>query len=550
MEKNFNEIYEQYGKSAKSVMIALRNEDNLNALINETSFLPSDISVSERFYCWVNGLKEIPKCPVCGKPKKFHCFNRGYFSTCGDKACKSAMIAKSNKESYRDWDKIQEKMRKTYAEKHNGYTHNMQNPEFKIKFFDEYAKNHNGEKCGVCSEKAIEKRNMTFEENGGIRKTLENGIINKYGSLSECAKINNVHRAKIKSDNDRQQLIERLFEMGYIYISDESKNIAKIQCQRCNHVFSMSRQAINVHYRNGNLNFCPICDFKDMTFRSNFEKEVGNEIRQFYKGEILCNRYINGYECDIIIPEMKIAIECNGVYWHTEQYKEKDIHQIKKIKVEESGYNLIQIWEDDWKDTVKHDIIISRMKSKLWLSEKIYARKCIIKEVSGKEAKKFLDTNHIQGYVPASYKYGLFYNDELVEIITIGKTRKLISGNEKCLELYRLCTKKGYNVIGGFSKLLSYFRKNISAEKIISYADCDWCKINDNGYEKAGFKYIKMSSPGYYYNINGIRVNRINYTKNKLVKDGFDINKTEIEIMHDRGYFRIFDSGNLLFEIC
>jgi len=544
----FKEIYEQHGKSAKAVMIALRNIENQKILINETLYLPTDISMSERLYCWVNNIKEIPKCPVCGKPKKFHCYNKGYFSTCGDKACKSAMIAKANKEAYRDWDKIQAKMKATYAEKHNGYAHNMQDPEFKKKFFEEYAEKHNGEKCGVCSEKAIEKRNVTFEEHGGIRKMLEDGIIDKFGSLNECAKINNTNRAKIKSDNDRQQLIDRLIEMNYTYIKDESPVIATVQCNRCEHQFSMSRQAINVHYRNNLFNFCPICDFKDMTFRSHFEKEVGEEIRKFYQGEILCNKYINGYECDIIIHDLKIAIECNGVYWHTEQYKEKNIHQLKKQKVEETGYNLIQIWEDDWKDLIKHEIIISRLKAKLGMSEKIYARKCIIKEVHSKEAKIFLNDNHIQGYVPATYKYGLYYDNELMEIITLGKTRKLISGNENCLELYRLCTKRGYNVIGGFSKLLSYFRNNVTNERIISYADCDWCNINSNGYEKVGFKYIKMTEPGYCYNINGIRENRLNYTKSKLVNNGFDVNKSEVTIMHDRGYYRIFDSGNILFE--
>lgn len=36
----------------------------------------------------------------------------------------------------------------------------------------------------------------------------------------------------------------------------------------------------------------------------------------------------------------------------------------------------------------------------------------------------------------------------------------------------------------------------------------------------------------------------INYRKDKLVKEGFNDNKTEIEIMYSRGYYRIFDCGS------
>ena len=217
--------------------------------------------------------------------------------------------------------------------------------------------------------------------------------------------------------------------------------------------------------------------------------------------------------------------------------------------MENKGYNLIQIWEDDWRDINKYFIIINRLRSKLQKSIKIYARKCIIKEVSGTDAKRFLNENHLQGYIPSQYKYGLYYNNELVEIITIGKSRKPISGKTECLELYRLCTKLGYNVIGGFSKLLKYASKELHGNELISYADCDWCNMNNNGYESVGFKKIKITEPGYSYNINGKRENRLNYTKQKLVNAGFDKNKSEVEIMHERGFYRIFDSGNILFKI-
>jgi very-short-patch-repair endonuclease len=93
-----------------------------------------------------------------------------------------------------------------------------------------------------------------------------------------------------------------------------------------------------------------------VSFRSNFEKEIGEYIKEFYDGEMLFNRQILGVECDILLPDKKIAIEANGMYWHNEQYKHKDYHFEKKKLVNSKGYILIQIWEDQWqfnKDIVK-----------------------------------------------------------------------------------------------------------------------------------------------------------------------------------------------------
>lgn len=44
------------------------------------------------------------------------------------------------------------------------------------------------------------------------------------------------------------------------------------------------------------------------------------------------------------------------------------------------------------------------------------------------------------------------------------------------------------------------------------------------------------------------RESRFKYRKSELIKQGFDKNKTEKQIMIDRNYFRIYDCGTLKFE--
>ena len=62
-------------------------------------------------------------------------------------------------------------------------------------------------------------------------------------------------------------------------------------------------------------------------------------------------------------------------------------------------------------------------------------------------------------------------------------------------------------------------------------------------YQKLGFNLVHNSDPNYYYIIDGVRKHRFNFRKDKLIREGFDENKTEIQIMNERGYYRIFDCG-------
>lgn len=157
--------------------------------------------------------------------------------------------------------------------------------------------------------------------------------------------------------------------------------------------------------------------------------------------------------------------------------------------------------------------------------------------------REFLIQNHIQGFVGSKYKIGLFYNNELVSLMTFGNLRKSLGQNKKedHFELLRFCNKLNTSVVGGASKLLKYFIKEFKPKKIISYSDLS--RSDGNLYKTLGFEYSGLSEPNYYYIIGEIRSHRFNFRKDKLVKQGFDNNKTEIQIMTERKIPRIFDCG-------
>ena len=135
----------------------------------------------------------------------------------------------------------------------------------------------------------------------------------------------------------------------------------------------------------------------------------------------------DGYEIDIFISLFKIGIECDGLYWHSEKFKDNSYHLNKTKECFEKGIRLIHIFEDEW--IYKRPILESMLKNLFNLTNnKIYARKCEIKDVKNTSKKNFLDENHIQGKCQSSANLGLYYNDELVSLMTFGKPRINIRG--------------------------------------------------------------------------------------------------------------------------
>ena len=322
------------------------------------------------------------------------------------------------------------------------------------------------------------------------------------------------------------------------------KNIqtpVKIFCKKHEHYF-YQRPDNHFNGKNG-CKFCNSCGI------SKSEKELFDFIKENYDGEVIENSraIISPLEVDVYLPDLKLAFEFNDLYWHNELYVDKDYHLNKTKLCEEKGIHLIHIYEDDW--LFKNDIVKSRILNLLGKTErKIYGRQCEIKYVSSKDSKEFLINNHIQGNVNSKVKLGLYYKEELVSLMTFGNLRKNLgsTSKENSYELLRFCNKINSNVIGGANKLYNYFLSNTNPLQILSYADRSWTSMTKESlYDKLGFKLVGETIPNYYYVKHNCRENRFNYRKDVLVKEGYDLNKTEREIMFDRGYNRIYDSGSL-----
>ena len=295
---------------------------------------------------------------------------------------------------------------------------------------------------------------------------------------------------------------------------------------------------------------------------SYFEKEICEFVKSIYSNEIVENdrKIIYPKELDIYIPDKNVAIECDGLYWHsTEQltskgqfmfssdekkhYKNKQL--IKTLLCEEKGIRLIHIFEDEW--NTKKEICKSILASSLGIyKQKIFARKCEVKEINLEDWKKFLHENHIQDYTFAEYRLGLYYKDELVQGIGITKSNH----KQGEIELNRMVTKLNTQVIGGFSKLMSHSIKMWNFSKIYSYISRRL--FDGKGYYASNFKIVKTNEPTYFYVKHGQRFPRYNFMKNKIKKmynkgelSYWNENETEELIMNKNQFGKLYDCGTI-----
>lgn len=449
-------------------------------------------------------------CKNCGIPVEYHDLQHGYREFCTRK-CFWQYTTKQ--------EATKEKRKQTCLEKY-GTTQYMSTKDFK-------------EKSAITNEKLYNSKNV-------------------FGSPEIIEKIKATKLANCSLHNEQQtiekckQVFEKYKELlkDFVEVLSYSNDVFTCKCKTCNKIFTTRYQNIYNRY-NGNRIICTECNPLE-SGTSAPEQEIYHYIKSLFEGkntEIInkCRSVLPNLELDIYIPEHKLAIEYNGLYWHNETNLNNNYHVNKTNLCEEKDIQLIHVFEDEWRD--KQDIVKSRLKGMLGLNNVIYARHCKCREVSSQDAIKFLNENHLQGAIGSTYRYGLYYEDKLVSLMTFGKSRF----NKNEFELLRFCDVLWTSVVGGASKLFKHFAvAHSEIKEVTSYADRRWSR--GNLYEKIGFVKESVSKPSYFYIVDGHRENRVNYQKHVLITQGYDKNKSEHEIMKERGIYRIYDCGTLKYR--
>ena len=384
----------------------------------------------------------------------------------------------------------------------------------------------------------VNKKLLTICPEGHEWETLFHSFKNNGNRCNTCA-IEYRRSLLVYSYDKVKDMVE---QDGYKLISDEyvnSRTKITVECDK-GHTYDVELASFNRGRR------CPICDHQKTVSKA--EIELTEFIKSHVDDVIVSDRVqIAPLELDIFLPKYNIAIEYNGLYWHSEQQgKGKNYHLNKTLKCKEKGIQLLHIFEDEWLNN--KDVVKSVILSKLGIFERrYYARKCNIMLTDSTTKNEFLDKYHLQGSDNSSHSVCLYVGMEILSIMTFGM--RTISGkNGVNFEMLRFCNKPGVQIIGGASKLLKFFIKHYNPPYIKTFADLRYS--DGSFYEKVGFKLKHISGPNYWYIIDGKRSHRVAYQKHKL-KDKlaiYDPLKTEYENVLANGIDRIYDCGNYVYE--
>ena len=578
-----------YRKSVADFTKKYLFSDYYKYVISQTSFLDEvykDVKLWQRRYHIVNDIDHILTCPLCGRPRAVKTDRVGYMKTCDNPTCigqgRSLSKKKSDKEKYGTdnyfiTDEYKQKSRQTCLKKY-GVDHVAKAKEVKDKIkqsvrqkygVDYYSQTEEHKK--KVQETCLKKYGATNIVNSksykdrlkDINKKKEQTCIERYGSstfvtsnqfkenqenIQKKYKETSIKRYGIdnycKSSRFRDKVIE-LFKqkliddgydkIGYKFVQYYGNHNYELYCPHCNNNFLID---VKSQYYNRNATkqeICTNCNPIQKSY-STAEKDLLSYVSSIYSGTIIENdrSAITPYELDIYLPDLNLAIEYNGLYWHSDEMKPNNYHRMKSDLCKEKDIHLIHVFEDDWvnKQSIIKSVISNFVNNTV--NRRIYARKCEIRAISDKTLiNNFLVSNHLLGRTTfISYCAGLYYEDELVSLITMHLLKKA----ERKWELNRYAIKSGVTIIGGAERLLKHIIQTIDYSSIITY--------NDNSifrglvYKRLGFQYVRTNAPNYMF-IQGDCLER--FPKQTIRKWNVGYSR---EMEQQLGLHRVYNAGN------
>lgn len=473
-------------------------------------------TLSDKVFVILNPIR--PKCKSNKCPNLVHSLDRNGWV----KYCSSSCKGKDNSLNFRN------KARETSL-KNWGVENPAQHEDIKNKMKDTMVERYGVEFAkrspliqNKTKETMVERYGVEFAiQHPDFREKIKNTCIEKYG-------VENSSQKNISKDT-----WEKLSNQSWLM-----ENNKLMSMDALSQSLGVSVATLSKHFRI--LNIDPVNRNKS-TAEIEITNYIADKLGSDYNIQTGTKKLIYPFEIDIYLEQHGVGIEYNGSWYHSEiNGKERDYHIGKTKLCAAKNVKLIHIWEHEYKRN--KDIILSKINHICGKSKSIYGRKCQIKEITTEEAKSFLNLTHIQGPSINKVRMGLYYLDELVAVMTFGKTR--FNKNYEW-ELLRYSSKLYHNIVGGFSKLLKYFINKYSPKSIITYSDKGW-SVGDV-YKSNGFSFLKTIPPSYFYTNDYVKFhNRINFQKKKLPKilAQYDDTLTEWENMKNNGYDRIWNCGN------
>lgn len=514
-------------------------------ILQGTTFLPTSAKIKERIYCIQHNHNSIPVCKHCNtNPVKFLGPSTGYRDYCSVKCssnseAKQSAIESTNLEKFGTKTPAQNKeirvktINTLEARYGAGVTCTQQNDTIRQKSIITNLEKY-GSSFYTNSVVGIEKINQSHVKNHGVVRFTQSS---QYKQMFKATCQDRYSRDHHKQAHIDITNLQKLNDPDWL--KNQHAIFQKPQRQIAEEL-GVGPTLISTKFQEFGLE--PLS-----FFQSTGERSLTDFLESNYNGDIQIRNktIIYPYELDIWLPELNTAIEYNGIYWHSENNgKNRTYHLLKHELCKQNGVRLIQIYDIEW--LYKTNISKSRLLHVLGNSARIFARQCVLREVSPTQKRKFLNDNHIQGDCHSSINIGLFYNGTLYSVMTFSKFRY---GTKFQYELIRFANLINHSVVGGANKLFKHFIRANSPTSMVSYCDLRWG--NGEVYKNLGMIQEVDTPPNYYYFKPNDKqlMSRQQFQKHKLSNSlpWFDPQLTEWENMKANGYYRIWNCGNAKF---
>lgn len=283
------------------------------------------------------------------------------------------------------------------------------------------------------------------------------------------------------------------------------------------------------------------------------EQEVTSYIKSILPKDVEIKendrKLISPKELDIYIPELSVAVEFNGLYWHSEANgKSKNYHYNKWKQCKSKNVQLITVWEDDWLYRQEH--IKSQLSTLLRTPDKnlsTHASKLSTKEVDESKAKEFYNSSYLKEFSSDSNYYALVDNekDSMCALMTWKQV------DEKVVIIEDYCEKD--SVVNGLEKLIHRILKRInnkSVENIIAHIDNS--SVYRASFEKIGFMQVQSVKHNFSYVVKRERVHESHMSviffkdNQELVYDS-DLTLEELKIKN--GITKLWDCGKISYVL-
>jgi hypothetical protein len=502
--------------------------------------------------------------PICEAGNKFKFHAGKYQSGCGGNcACVLKNKIQTNIKRYGESNpakskKIKEKIKQSFMERFG-----IDNPS-KLEETKEKAKQTNLKKYGVeysfQAEETKEKIKRTIFEKYGVshqmhadiikeklrqtnlkRLGVENPSQNKFIQKKKIE--NNIKKYGVKHPNQKHISKEQMLileDANLFKNAISNKTIKEIQ-----YILSIDGKTIRRYAENyGSLNLIKF------DTSSRLEDKIEGLCTE-YQIPFLRNtrKIISPLELDFYFPKSNTAIECHGLFWHSELggEKQRDYHYNKWKYCKERGVDLYQYFEDE----IESNFHI--IKSKILYLNHLHSIKPIgARNLHVAFLKNFNDetdfyhTNHIQGNrLDRTHVIGAW-----LDSFTLSACMSIKKIKNDQIEIIRFATDIKNRYPGVFSKILAWYiaQTNFKGE-IISWSD----NRHSNGklYQSNGFEYVRIQGPGYFVTDYQTRWRREHFMKNKIKQryPEVDLTKTEWQLEQELGYDRVWDAGKILWKL-